>query len=509
MIRTGLVLGIVVFLFMLPLGAADHDDPVINATAPPQQEMMVTGCGVLNEPNTIYYLQNEILEEDFVEDICFTIAAPRVTLDCGRKGISSDTRVGTAIFTDQPLTEIYNCNIKMKAPESYGIQVYATDTVLIQGNAFAFTDYPLLFNEVSNARIKQNAFDQGIGVITLQQTTASHIEQNTFLNPGYALLVKESSTNQFIDNRITGCTDSIGCVMIRSSSGNHFTGLSIADAVFNALFIDGTQTADNRFTDTTITNSGEYDVLITGEENGAVTFVNSTYDRAKERVDSGNTLIRSWFLTLRVADTTNQPVADAQVEGTPNQGETFIWQTNNEGQARGAVVDYRRTGEAITPLTYALRISRADFEPYETTLRMSENQQQAVVLAQPSSSSAPAPSSSDEPGQCRTAWICTEWSACTDGTQTRSCDLQFSQCLPRNNAPQPTESQTCTTAIPLSTTPAESQSTTPGFISRITGAVIGANRSMGGGLAFIGLLAVVAAGYVGVGLARKRMHLKK
>jgi len=90
------------------------------------------------------------------------------------------------------------------------------------------------------------------------------------------------------------------------------------------------------------------------------------------------------------------------------------------------------------------------------------------------------------PPACVEDWICQEWTACVDGTQTRFCG-------DRNNCgtseSKPETEQVCTATIA-----AAEQQPTPGFFAGITGAVIGPNGAPTA-LGFLLLLTLILALY--------------
>ncbi|MBU0466392.1 MAG: hypothetical protein KJ718_01840 [Nanoarchaeota archaeon] len=111
-------------------------------------------------------------------------------------------------------------------------------------------------------------------------------------------------------------------------------------------------------------------------------------------------------------------------------------------------------------------------------------------------------------GGCRTAWQCTEWSKCTDGIQTRTCEKVKINCYAD---PAPEQTMTCTTEsetlagqnnqnqnepIDLNLEQDDEQ-TKEQFVSRITGAVTGvvsdALNSKKGIIVLIMMVSIVAA----------------
>lgn len=492
MVRSVLILGIICMV-MLPLVYAGEL----------QQEMIITSCGVLDQPNTIYYLQNDISDSDFMGNTCFTITAPHVTLECTHHTIGADTTTGVALFTTQPASEIINCGIKMKAPGSYGILAGGAENIHVSHTNIAYTDYPIMLVDTTNGQISAVAIDRAVKGLELRRTTGILVQEAQLTNVENAVTLHESNNNKLENIVVDTCTAPTGCVVFNAAQDNAFMGVRVTNPFHATFSVDGTNTY-NSIADALIMKSSEEDVVLTGTDNRLV-LLNSTYDAAKERVERGNNLTRSWFLSTHITTPADQPLADAAIEGIPTpEGDAFTLITDSEGNARRTVIGYQRTGEESTPVTYLLRITHPAFLTYESSFTFDDNRELTQALTVPETSTPETPPA-NEGGRCRSPWTCTEWSACTNGQQTRSCSLQNANCLPLSGQRTPLESQTCQSleALAVPASAAEGTETTS-FVSRITGAVIGANRAMGGGLAFIGLLAVVGAGYIGVGIARRR-----
>jgi hypothetical protein len=102
-------------------------------------------------------------------------------------------------------------------------------------------------------------------------------------------------------------------------------------------------------------------------------------------------------------------------------------------------------------------------------------------------------------------WQCSEWSACTSGLQTRTCNAQ-NNC--GNTFGRPALSQTCTggNSTKLSIEP-EVTENNPGFFGGITGAVTGALGTVGTTVMIVFLIAVFGSA-VAVRMVRKKKKLK-
>lgn len=113
-------------------------------------------------------------------------------------------------------------------------------------------------------------------------------------------------------------------------------------------------------------------------------------------------------------------------------------------------------------------------------------------------------SSGSSGGGCLTNWICTDWSECIGGQQTRMCHKEKSYC---NAGSRPAEKQTCEdTEDELSRL--ESEEGNKGFFARMTGAVIGGLRTTTGMIVIVFVLALGGV-FVGVRSIRKRNFNKE
>lgn len=129
------------------------------------------------------------------------------------------------------------------------------------------------------------------------------------------------------------------------------------------------------------------------------------------------------------------------------------------------------------------------FNPEEPTNETENN----VTLLE---SVAPEQIIIDNGGKCTSDYSCTEWSVCTDNQQTRTCALDRYNCIPRTE--KPIELQACSSQEQV---PVEEPTT---LISRITGAVIGANQRTGGFLIPVIFIALIGGAAVALGVWRRR-----
>lgn len=97
---------------------------------------------------------------------------------------------------------------------------------------------------------------------------------------------------------------------------------------------------------------------------------------------------------------------------------------------------------------------------------------------------------------CITEWVCSSWSACSEGLQTRNCEKEISYCYA---GLKPSEVQKCIIELGSEKETEE----TKGLISRMTGAVIGAATSTTGMIIIIFLISLGGV-FIGVRAIRKR-----
>lgn len=137
-----------------------------------------------------------------------------------------------------------------------------------------------------------------------------------------------------------------------------------------------------------------------------------------------------------------------------------------------------------------------------------------TVIAPTPAPASPAPSGGGSGGgDCVTTWNCADWSACSQGRQTRACTKTPTYCYAGK---QPDVNQSCVLAISLSTPAseianAESVPEASSTISPITGKVTGAIEKTTGIAGWVWLIIVlaIAGTYAGIVLFKKLLPHQK
>jgi hypothetical protein len=98
-------------------------------------------------------------------------------------------------------------------------------------------------------------------------------------------------------------------------------------------------------------------------------------------------------------------------------------------------------------------------------------------------------------GSCLTEWVCSDWSACIEGEQTRECNKKVEYCVTWQNDPKPAESQPCQEELNVDQENSLEKNGAQKLGSKITGAVIGPGAKKSTIFGFIALIVIVIALY--------------
>jgi len=146
---------------------------------------VINGCGaVLDQPNTVYTLGNDIITDDNNSDYCIRITAENVTLDCNNYKIDRKVRYpsGTMSFTggiysDKDYTTIKNCDLKI-----LNIRVYIFEYPM--GSCGVF------LNNAKNSHIYNNPNFYSVCAINSKNTIIENniIKNNNFYSPIFYII---------------------------------------------------------------------------------------------------------------------------------------------------------------------------------------------------------------------------------------------------------------------------------------------------------------------------------
>jgi len=143
------------------------------------------------------------------------------------------------------------------------------------------------------------------------------------LNQDLALEIAASSnSNNFTGNSMYNCTTNgdYACIFFPTiSNSNIFIDNKINLSAYSGITVKGNH---NLFKNTNITNVRNYVVNVTSGTNN--TFINMTYDN--ETVFSGAQLIRKWYYSANVTNTSGQAIngANVSIYNGSNQIETNL-----------------------------------------------------------------------------------------------------------------------------------------------------------------------------------------
>jgi hypothetical protein len=120
------------------------------------------------------------------------------------------------------------------------------------------------------------------------------------------------------------------------------------------------------------------------------------------------------------------------------------------------------------------------------------NQASYFAVANSLTSAITLTTTSSGGGYCTTEWTCSEWSACENGAQTRTCNYPINFCAPRTE--KPIESVTCVVDEMPVYYGDDTPETEEGFFSLMTGFVVGnlLENPVNIGLGILVLLIIIA-----------------
>jgi len=152
-------------------------DFVVNRSLESGEE--VVGCGILDQPDTVYILQDNIINTDILTTSCINITAPNITLNCNGNSIRSTFDV-KGIYTNQINTIIMNCDVDTTSNTGYaGIKL----------------------ENAHNSLVINNKINNNFWGLSLFYTDDSRVENNIMNNNSrYGLIIQGGDNNQVINN---------------------------------------------------------------------------------------------------------------------------------------------------------------------------------------------------------------------------------------------------------------------------------------------------------------------
>ncbi|OIO80845.1 hypothetical protein AUJ84_02575 [Candidatus Pacearchaeota archaeon CG1_02_32_132] len=524
-------------------------------------EGVINDCKILSEPG-IYVLNSTV----YSESTCFEITSNKVLLDCNHHSIIFATSSpGSAVTSSgNDLLAIKNCGIvQLNQPENLpAINIENGKNIAIMNNAIkssssginivSLTDtnfVSLIGNSIESSRDDTNTIsiinskninmkNNGLStsgdrstVIYLNSVTKSSIVNNRISTSGFmspAIYLSTSGKNELSDNKIknTG-DDSPAFVIYGQSIDNAFKSNHIVQASDAFEFDAGLESG-------TIMQNGNK--LISNKIGG---ITGQTLNLLHSSPESNITLISQGVRKYSLPENGLYAVIKRDageirfiepITGTGNSGIEAVNISLNHieikssiapGLDRKAIILFKNINETfnnpviikndnlciecelLTPINQsavAVRIPGAGtYKIGERPQQIPENIPQEIIPLKNGGHSSGS--------SCTTGWSCEDWTPCSldesgQGIRTRTCSPEISYCY-ANLKDKPAESESCTIENNANT-----QENQPGFISRITGAVIGFGRDAPV-LATVIFLGLVGGMYLLVAFARTRFVSKK
>ena len=190
----------------------------------------------------------------------------------------------------------------------------------------------------------------GVYGIFFQSNANNTLLDNIFnSNVGSAIYLTGSSNNTISNSSIWNCTVNTGCIYIYSHSNNNtFLGGVINLSSTNSIYIRDNSN-NNLFNDLTLIGATNNDTYIY-ETSINNTFLNVTYNSSKEYVESGSSLIRKWYYSAYVNDSSGNVVDLANVTAYNNSNSVILnTLTNSSGSINiSDITEYINSGNTST-----------------------------------------------------------------------------------------------------------------------------------------------------------------
>jgi len=211
-VRVGIILIFCLLVFLLACISisTEKKDIVEQERLEPVFAIGLQSCGMLDSPNTVYYLMQDVRSDD----VCFTISHKNITLDCEGHTVEFGS-IGVRTLRFVTDATIMNCKLKNKKNDYHPIMDEGSGIYIFEGSRI----------KVINVTVE--AVHYGIYIV--------YSSDNEFMNnkiiskgrEGMPVYISYSRNNLFVNNIIAG----ISGVFLESSNYNSF--------VNNTIFEDG------------------------------------------------------------------------------------------------------------------------------------------------------------------------------------------------------------------------------------------------------------------------------
>jgi len=309
---------------------------------------LVSGCAILNQPNTYYTLVNNISS---TSGTCINITAENVTFD--GNGYRINGTFTNAIYSNQYNSTIKNTIIN-SATGTTGIYLLNSDKSSILNNNITITtatSYGIQLETSTNANISNNFIS------------------SNFLN----IYLKTTSTNNnIINNNLTGSTvNTGGGIFIYTTSTGNTVEYNTIKGNYPTTNSKGfyIRTNNNILIGNNITNTYTSYYFDTNAVNNTIlSVINSTNYYNEFNVVAGSQVFRKWYYQAYVNDTNSLSIPNANITSYDTIGATEFsgLMTNSTGWTNiTTITDYVNNGGAITYYSnYTINAKNYTSPPY-------------------------------------------------------------------------------------------------------------------------------------------------
>ena len=260
-------------------------------------------CQTLNASGHYIFIQ-DLLNENYTSSPCFNITASDVIFDCAGYSIENSTQSGPSIYAEHITNlTVRNCRIDLSNDNGIVLELRGVNDSFILNNNFSSNNAGISLHDSRNIQISGNTLNLNNNGILVNNSLNNVLHNNTLNSNSAAVRIVKSSGNSLSNNTFAGCSSAEGCLILEGSSSNSVTLGAISSsntAIYMGNF-DGLNSSNNIFTSVTFNGSVDLNVSLGGNINN--TFMNSTYNSAKEFVSFGSEVIRKWHYRVFVNST--------------------------------------------------------------------------------------------------------------------------------------------------------------------------------------------------------------